>query len=231
MCLPSIRSRTRLRFGAFTHNSNGRTFLRPFALVLIVLVACSGFAQESDEAKSPATNLDVMRSLARTIAATIVKQLDVKDSLNVHVAVLPKESAWYIEGGILDELKRAKLSLSDEASSVYVLEFGLRDARVQYSNIRRDGFLGAKCIDRKITLRLTTTIANRLTGIPAASSDAEESLSDTIELSDVSKVENPVIAITKGPLPNEEFMVNLAVPLILVGSIAVAVILLFNVRS
>ncbi|MEK7250532.1 MAG: hypothetical protein AAB209_08930, partial [Bacteroidota bacterium] len=128
-------------------------------------------------------------------------------------------------------MRTANLSLSDDGTAPFLIEFGLSDARVQYSNIRKDGFFGAKLVDRKVNLRLTSKVVNRQTGILAFSSDLEESITDTIELSEVSKVENPAIAITKGTLPGEGFFSNLAEPLILIGSIAVAVILLFNVRS
>ena len=217
----------------FTRNSIGRAFLHQLALILLVLAAfsVSGFSQETREQKLLATNLDVMRSLARTIAEKTLKQADVKDSPKVQVTVLPKESAWYIESGIVDGMKGANLLLSDDGSAPFVLEFGLTDAHVQYSNIRRDGFFGAKMVDRKIDLRLMTKVVNRQTGILALLSDIEESMTDTIELSEVSKVENPAIAITKGALPGEGFFSNLAEPLILIGAVAIAVVLLFNVRS
>ena len=196
----------------------------------IVLVAY-GLSQESGELKTPATNLDVMRSLARMIADRTLKEAGVKDTPKIQITVLPKESAWYIESGIIDAMRTANLSLSDDGTAPFLIEFGLSDARVQYSNIRKDGFFGAKLVDRKVNLRLTSKVVNRQTGILAFSSDLEESITDTIELSEVSTVENPAIAITKGTLPGEGFFSNLAEPLILIGSIAVAVILLFNVRS
>ncbi len=199
-------------------------------LVSIVLVAY-GLSQESGELKTPATNLDVMRSLARMIADRTLKEAGVKDTPKIQITVLPKESAWYIESGIIDAMRTANLSLSDDGTAPFLIEFGLSDARVQYSNIRKDGFFGAKLVDRKVNLRLTSKVVNRQTGILAFSSDLEESITDTIELSEVSTVENPAIAITKGTLPGEGFFSNLAEPLILIGSIAVAVILLFNVRS
>ncbi len=199
-------------------------------LVSIVLVAY-GLSQESGELKTPATNLDVMRSLARMIADRTLKEAGVKDTPKIQITVLPKESAWYIESGIIDAMRTANLSLSDDGTAPFLIEFGLSDARVQYSNIRKDGFFGAKLVDRKVNLRLTSKVVNRQTGILAFSSDLEESITDTIELSEVSKVENPAIAITKGTLPGEGFFSNFAEPLILIGSIAIAVILLFNVRS
>lgn len=217
----------------FTHSSIGRTFLRQSALVLVLwsVLSISTFSQEEGEQKTFATNLDVLRSLAGTIAAKALEQANVKDSPKVQVTVLPKESAWYIETGIIEGMKDANLLISEDGSAIIVLEFGLTDAHVRYSNIRRDGFFGPKIVDRKVNLRLTTRVVNRQTGILTLSSDIEESTTDTIELSEVSNAENPAIAITRGTLPGEGFFSNFAEPLIVIGSIAIAVILLFNVRS
>lgn len=190
-----------------------------------------GPSQVQEEEKRTATNLDVMRSLARSIANRTLSQAGVKESPKIQVTVLPKESAWYIESGIVEGLGHAQTIFVEDATAPYAIEFGLTDARVEYANIRKDGFFGAKLVDRKIHLRLTTKVVNRQTGILALSSDLEESITDTIELSEIEKIENPAITITKGTLPGESFFTNLAEPLILLGSIAIAVILLFNVRS
>jgi hypothetical protein len=123
------------------------------------------------------------------------------------------------------------LSVNEDTASPVEASFGLKNGSVKYSNIRRDGFLGTKIVDRSFNLQLTTKILDRRSGTILFQSDVEDSASDTIALSQIEQVENPAILMTKGVVPREGFFSNVAEPLILLGSIAVAVLLLFNVRS
>ena len=208
-------------------------FLRQsvFGFLFLLAVAASGFSQEPEEQKSPATNLEIMRSLAQRIVIRTLNDANIGEAAKIRVTVLPKESAWYIESGLAEGIKSANLSLSNDGTAPIALEFGLNAGRVAYSNLRRSGFLGRKLVDRKITLQLTSKVLHLQTGKINLTSEIEESSLDTIDLSDVSSVENPAIPMTKGRLPSEGFFSNFAEPLILIGSIGVAVVLLFNVRS
>ena len=63
------------------------------------------------------------------------------------------------------------------------------------------------------------------------SDDLLEQYSDTIEYAALSSIENPGVPMTKGKLPSEGFFSTEFEPLVVLGTIAVAVILLFSVRS
>jgi hypothetical protein len=55
--------------------------------------------------------------------------------------------------------------------------------------------------------------------------------SDTIGLSQIEGVEHAALPVTRGTIPQEDFFSGIAEPLIIVGAVAVAIFLLFTVRS
>jgi hypothetical protein len=177
------------------------------------------------------TNLESYRSLAAQIATSLVKTSDLHQPAKVQLIVLPQERAWYVEGAITEGLKDAGVMAGGDSMTTYVVEVGMSRAQVVYSNIRRDGFFGSKIVDRTVELALTTKIAGRGTGAIVESGEVVRNVRDTIGVSDIPRIENRLIPITVGVVPTEGFFSNVAEPLILLGSIAVAVFLLFNVRS
>jgi len=65
----------------------------------------------------------------------------------------------------------------------------------------------------------------------AAMNEFREAMRDTIQVSQVPLLEDPNVPVTQGTLPAEGFFSSLAEPLIMIGAVAVAVYLLFTVRS
>ncbi|MBI4534802.1 MAG: hypothetical protein HY708_00900 [Ignavibacteriae bacterium] len=186
-------------------------------------------AQNDSDEQVPETNLEIIRTLARQVGIRISRTIPQDDS--VRIVVMPRESAWYVETPLLQALREKGILVTGSSSAPLNAEFGFGEARVEYSNLRRDGFLGTKLLDRKVTLFLSARAVDLRTGSILTASDFEESKIDTIALSDLTVVENPNLPITRGVLPREGFFSNFAEPLILLGAIAVAVFLLFNVRS
>jgi hypothetical protein len=56
-------------------------------------------------------------------------------------------------------------------------------------------------------------------------------MSDVVEVSLIESLENPSVPQTHGVFPPEGFFAGWAEPLVLLGAVAVAVYLLFTVRS
>lgn len=194
----------------------------------LLIVASAVFSQEME--KTP-TNLEVIRLLAKQIAVEAIKQAQLDTHGNVDLSVFPKETAWYVESSVGEGLQSMGFVVRQDTAAPLAVAFSLNNARIEYSNVRKDGLFGSKLVDRKIEIELTGKFTDRKSGSVVWDSGREQSVVDTIELSELSRVENPTIAITRGTLPREGFFSNLAEPLILLGAIAVAVFLLFNVRS
>jgi len=190
----------------------------------------SGISQKVGDAP-PSTNLDVARELAGELASQIGDLLVQQDSGSVLLSVYPKESAWYVEDAIRRGLAEHRLHVIALGQASYIAEFGLRAFRVEYSDIRRVGWFGSKIMNRRVTLQLTTRVVDTQSGAIIGPSELTGERVDTIAVSDLGMVENPNLPATRGRLPEEGLFANVVEPLIAVGAIAVAVFLLFHVRS
>ncbi len=201
------------------------------SLAAVVATLLWGVASATAEDERPtATNLDRMRSLATDIARSCVDTADLRDTSKVRLQVLPADSGW-----LLEEAIRAGLSSrgARQADAAYdrMAEFGILEMRVKYDNLRRDGFMGAKIVDRTVSVslhaRITDSAATRVLFV----GDRSAAVSDTVLVSEISRLESPMIPVTCGMIPEEGFFDNVAGPFIVLGAVAVAVILLFTVRS
>lgn len=190
-----------------------------------------GTAAGEEQEGRVAPNLEVIQHLTRTITSRVLGSSELRQSSAICVTVLPKEAAWYVEGVVVDEVRRREHVLSPPDSSRYSLDLGLSDVKVSYGNLRRDGFLGTRLLDRTVRVRLATKLVDMESDAVLFVSDVEETVTDTIALSSVPDVENPVLPVTRGRVPAESFMSGVGEPLIIIGSVAVAVVLLFTVRS
>ena len=215
----------------FTFQPQVQLFHRVLLLALLVVNGEVSFAQHEQPLAGRVSNLDLFRSLATSLTLQTLQRINVAPSTAVHIAVYPTDVAWIVEGGITDAVQARGLRVTDDDSAAYNVRFGVDEARVFYTNVRRDGFLGEKLVDRLVRLRLSAKVVSRHSHSEVATFTVQDSLADTLPLSEVPSVEHPAVPLTRGSLPGEGFFSNLAEPLIVIGSIAIAVLLLFHVRS
>ncbi len=176
-------------------------------------------------------NLDIMRMLSERISGRVAPTAGGQDSARILVQVLPREIAWYVEGGILRGMLAQGLKPIAAGNASFDVEFGLSNLSVEYSNIRRDSFFGPKMIDRRVTVSTNVKLVDRKTGFILLSNPMEEKYNDSVPLASVSAIENENLPLTRGRVPGEGFFSSVAEPFIALGAVAVAVLLLFHVRS
>ena len=189
------------------------------------------FAQDKEADSAPPTNLEVVRMLSERVGMTVGRMISGGDSTDVKLSVYPRDLAWYADLGLTRGLARQGCRVTMFDSAQHSAEFVLLRIDVEYSNIRRNGFLGTKVVTRKISESLASKLIDRKTGSIVSAQDFKEVAEDTIAVSEVESVESPNLPLLRGNLPAEGFFSNLAEPLILLGSVAVAIFLLFKVRS
>ena len=205
--------------------------LRNIVTAALLGSAClrtTAIAQE--DAPATRTNLDLLRMLAGTVAAASFGPSVPTDTQGVHVTVLPRESAWIVEDSIIDALHRHGAKIAQRYGR-YEAEFGLVRLRVNYENIRRDGMFGPKLVDRDVAVTLHARIEDTREGRLLHSGDVSSEHRDTVAVSGIERLENSMVPATHGVLPSEGFFTSLAEPIIMLGAVAVAVVLLFTVRS
>ncbi len=185
-----------------------------------------------DRVGSTLTNLQMFQSLAARIGDLAVSAIPLSIVGSVAVTVNPRESAWTIEQELTAAFSgRGFATLASPGDSSVIAEFGVADARVTYANLRRGGFLGQRVLDRNVKLTLRGKIVDRRTGALLSIREWTEERDDVVGISQIESLETLGVPMTKGTIPPEGFFSGLAEPLVVLGAIAVAVVLLFSIRS
>lgn len=200
-----------------------------FIPVLLAGIALNVHAQ--DTTVSVPTNLRIYQSLVAELADTLASAVAPTDSATVSVRVYPADVVWFLhEPATRPFIVRGfKLSIADTAR--YGAELGALEMRVRYSNLRRKGFFGAHILDRSVTIQGALRLVDRRSGNIVITGDRLATYADVIEVSGIESIEHPALPMTHGSVPAEDFFSGLAEPLIVIGAVAVAVYLLFTVRS
>jgi hypothetical protein len=175
------------------------------------------------------TNLEILQQLGRQVADSVAKKVGTGDT--VRVEVRPAEHAWFLQQGILAAFEGGGKIINQSSGSRYVVELGLLSARIAYIDKRRPGLFDARVVDRVATLDMDARIVDRVTGGILLNQTVSEARRDTIAAGDIERFENPAIPVTHGAPPDEGFFNSILEPFVVVGAVAVAVYLLFHVRS
>jgi len=170
-----------------------------------------------------------MQRLSLEIGDSLAGLIGAGDS--VRVLVHPSESAWFIESPILKGLSGRDRYPTQSASAAREIDVGLLSARVEYSNVRQHGIFSGRMLNRTISVEMSGKVVDWATGVILANGNMARSSSDTINASDVDRLENPGIPATRGTLPPEGFFASIVEPIVMVSAVAVAVFLLFRIRS
>lgn len=201
-------------------------------LVLLgMMVTCVAAAQDSVDSAETSSNLDLMRRLAERVATTVAESVWRGQADTASVLVRPSEFAWYIENALRRGFSNDGMYVIASSGSGLSAEFGIGSLAVTYTNTRRLGLFGSTIVDRKITVDITARVVDVRSGSILLAHDYTESLMDNVEVSHIASLENPMLSVTRGSLPAEGFLSHIAEPVIIVGAVAVAVFLLFHVRS
>jgi hypothetical protein len=213
---------------------DSRGTMRGLRISLAVLVAGIGLVPglyAQDSASAVATNLRVYQSLAASLVDSLANLLGPGDSMRVAVKIAPPDVAWFLQDGVERPFRARNCVIAANDSARYGVEFGVVEMRVQYSNLRRDGIFGSRVLDRKVMLLARLRLVDRVAGWVGTSGERMAVFSDTIGLSQVERIEHASVPVTRGTIPPEDFFSGIAEPLIIVGAVAVAIFLLFTVRS
>jgi hypothetical protein len=203
-------------------------------LALTVLVAAMGALQSlhaQDSASAVATNMRIYQVLAASLGDSLAALVPSGDSARVTVRVAPQDVAWFIQDAVERPFRAKGCVISMNDSARYGAEFGALGMNVRYTNLRRTGIFGSRVVDRLIVLQARLRLADRSRGSVIMTGERKAEYSDTIPLSQVESVEHAALPSTRGTVPPEDFFSGIAEPLVIVGAVAVAIFLLFTVRS
>lgn len=200
--------------------------------VILGILCCAcpekPFAQE--EEKLPPSTLSVYQAMSAEALGEAFAPLPAPESLKVAVAVEPAGAYWFIEGALMRALRQRGIQPVPDGGT-WQLNCAVKDARVKYSEVRRDGLLGTRIVDRTVTLALWLRVSDRGHAQYLADQEWRSERTDTVEVGLLNRVEHPDVAVTRGVVPPEGFFSSWLEPLIMIGAIGVAIFLLFTTRS
>ncbi len=196
---------------------------------VVLVLSHSAFSQE--EEADPPTNLRVFRELAARIGGHVVSGLQGVDTGSVRVEIQPADYGWFMEPGIGSSLDAAGWRPTLSETAAFAAQFGVEQILVEYFNIRKTSFFGSRVFDRQISMLVNARVVEAESGEILWSDDLLEQFKDTVAYDSLPEIQNPGVPLTQAELPGEGFFSSVIEPLIVLGTIAVAVILLFTVRS
>jgi hypothetical protein len=204
-----------------------RDLLRYAAIVLGLLSYCPAHAAENGV---PPTTLSVYQSLAAEALADALGNIRLADSAKAVVAVEPAGTYWFVEEALSRELRYRGVVPVPSNGDLRV-GCGVKEARVTYSNARRDGLLGTKLVDRTVAMAMWIRVSDTRSGQYLIDREWQSARTDTVEIDIVARLEHPGVSATHGVMPSEGFFSSWLEPFVVVGAIGVAILLLFTTRS
>lgn len=199
--------------------------LRTLCLSLVMMTVYAT-AQEISE---PKKNLDVLQEVAERIAIKVSSNIPAQSTLRLQIN--PKDAAWYFESGLYHGFQKNNLETTTADSAMYLAVFSFRDSHIRYERPRGDNVFGDRVVDRSVSLRLDAKLERCSDSMPLLVQQFSEELTDTINADQIDDVENPLIAASKGTLQPGGFFSSFLEPVLILGSVGIAVFLLFHVRS
>jgi hypothetical protein len=213
------------------YSRRARTGPAHFAVLALLAGAFAARAIAQGDAEGCRPNLSIFQDLSFRVGTMIADSLRRAPGDSMRVEFRPAGNSWFFEEGVLRGLASKGLEPNRSPTARFAAEVTLGSSSVRYADPRRDGFLGPKIVNRGISLLLTVRVVDRESGHFELSRSFEESYQDTVRYGDIDRLEQPLTPVTHGELASAGFFSSVLEPVVLIGALAVAVLLLFTVRS
>lgn len=203
---------------------------RIFVLLLIGIVALLPATSRAED-PPPMPTVRVFQELISAVADSLFAMVPPAGNATVRASVQPSAHAWYLETAVLAAARARGLAPSEGAATHYDARIGVEQIGVTYEDARRTWMFGEQIMDRTVSVAGSIKLVEQGSGAILASRPFAASVRDTIAVVGCESLESPGIPATHGILPAPGAFSSLVEPLVLVGSVAVAVYLLFSVRN
>lgn len=190
----------------------------PMRILILMFVFCVELLSQTS------ANLKVAQNLVDSSVVIVSKNLAKPNKINIEINT--PENLSYLRNYIQKSFS-SKLTISD--SSFIIIKYNLDEAKVEYSEIEKDGFFGNYNVKRKIDISGNFLMLQN--GKSLAADNFLLSQADYIKVEEISELENPSLPFTQGKIPKAPLLSSLYEPIIAISAIAVTVYLLFSVRG
>jgi len=190
-------------------------------LLVIIIAHISLHAQTK-------TNLYVFKVLVDSSIADLLVNTSGSQK-NIYLELKLGSSYTIFEDQIYKSIQTRKRNIAPvfNPSENLGVSYSVENAKVNYGEVFRDGFLGDHFIERKIVISGSYRFQNE----EMIFKDFLFENIDTVKFDDIPTLENSSYPFTKGDIPAEPFLSNLFEPIVAITTAAVVIALFFTVRS
>ena len=195
--------------------------IKIFSVFIFCLIFCvSVFSQTK-------TNLDIFYTLVDSSVKNMSDEIPPSQN-KINLSLILGNVYSIFNNQIISTLIKKNKSIVDSSmQNVVKVNYVIDVADLKYGEMFRDGFLGEEKIPRFFKLKGNYLIENNEANVKKF----EYTYTDTINVDEISDVENLSYPFTRSDVPAEPFFSNIWEPVIAIGSAAIAVYLFFSVRS
>lgn len=148
----------------------------------------------------------------------------------IYLSVTLPQSLEILKPVIISSFTNLGHTLKSSSNETEIeVNYILSSAKVEYANAFLEGFFGSTYLERNISTDCSLTITGKDKTIK--SFELNEIKKDTVNLSDLSDIENQNLPFTRSKIPPQPFLSGFWEPIIAVGTLILTVILLFTIRS
>lgn len=154
----------------------------------------------------------------------------VKDISAVSITVTCPPSLELLKPKVLESFsKKGFIIKSENYGGAAKVSYLLSRASVEYSEAEKDGFFGNMICERNASLNGIVSVT--FTDGIIKSAEFKEHKRDTINVDEISYLEDSALAFTQGSKPEISFLSNLLEPVLVVAVLVTTIVLLFSVRG
>ena len=193
----------------------------------------SGYAQSVSA--SSTTNVEQLQRIVRTTVEKVVQAAGFQPGVRLRIRSMQDENSWLVDQSIQEVLISHGITVimdnhGDSAGVEGYLDIIPVHLGVRYLPAFRDGLFGTAYAPRIVEGKFATSVVWK-NGTVHSATTYTEAVTDTIAVSVLASIEHPTYRAARGEPPASGFLDSLLEPIVIIGTLAVAVYLLFTVRS
>jgi hypothetical protein len=207
------------------------------AVVLVAALACGATARGvpapagDEDGTKPLPTIEILEELAGEIGREVLPSIPGDTAAAVVLDIEPTENTWFVAAGLTKGLIPRRVVREPGTGAALAVAAGIRSMGVAYENVRREGLFGDRELTRTVFMEADISVVDRTSGEILHRAAVRRSRQDDVLVEDIPRLEEPGLKWTTANVPPEGFFSSVLEPVITIGAIAVAVILLFTVRS
>jgi len=164
-------------------------------------------------------------------ADSLVSALSGYPPAEARLEVQPTEIAWVAEEQFAARLRERGWTPGSSPNAGWTIDVVVDDIAVRYSNPRAGGIFASGLLDRTVATTVRVQVRSQGSEDLIVDGRYSPSIRDTIASTDVDFLETSYLPFTRGRVPPAGFFSTVLEPVVVTATIAVAVLLLFTVRS